>query len=319
MNRIGTLVSTTGYRAPGVILLGIGVLLLAGSAAAAWSAWYYTGAEVLEATPGYALSRLLAASSGVTVTILKSLLPFFFGFIWDHHVPTAMIVLVTWLCCLGFCWLTVVFAALEIPTIATLPARFIAFLAIIWLAVEVLAGLLPSVGSAVSAAGRDALVRNRSFIAANATNEPSNTASAYGGLMDLLERASVRSRSSDGIDGVELGPDGTIQTTQSALARCLKQSKSTVNGRLRSLQAEGRIDLRTMPNCTLIRLIRTDEAGLRRGAQVNLGCPANDPKRALEPDQNATNAPKISRFPRMYAFLQRKLSMMGASRTPRPG
>ena len=245
------------------MLLGMGVLFLAGSVAAAWSAWFYTGAENLRAAPGYAVARLLAAFGGVTFTILKSLLPLFFGFIWDHHVPTALIVLVTWLCCLGVCWLTVVFAALEIPTIATLPARFIAFLAIIWLAVEVLAGLLPTVGSAVSVAGRDALVRNRSFIAANAANEPSNTTSAYGGLMDLLERASVRSRASAGVDGVELGPNGSIQTTQSALARCLKQSKSTVNGRLRSLQAEGRIELRTTPNCTLIRLIRSDEAGLR--------------------------------------------------------
>jgi len=319
MNRVRALFSTAQYRVPGVMLLGMGVLLLAGSAAAAWSAWYYTGAENLKEAPGYAVARLLAASSGVTVTILKSLLPFFLGFIWDHHVPTALIVLVTWLCCLGMCWLTVVFAALEIPTIATLPPRYIAFLAIIWLAFEVLAGLLPTVGSAVSVAGRDAIVRNRSFIAANASNEPSNPSAAYGGLMDLLERASVRSRTSAGIDGVELGPDGTIRTTQSALARCLKQSKSTVNGRLRSLQAEGRIDLRTTPNCTHIRLIPGDEAGPQRHAQLDSGFPANDPKRALEPDQNAKNAPKFSRFPRMYASLQRKLSMIGASRTPRPG
>ena len=302
------------------MVLGLGLVFLAGSAAAACSAWFYTGAENFKAAPGYAVARLLAASSGVTVTILKSLLPFFFGFIWDHHVPTALIVLVTWLCCLGMCWLTVVFAALEIPAIAALPTRFIAFLAIIWLAVEVLAGLLPTVGSAVSVAGRDAIVRNRSSIPANASNELSNHPSAaYGGLMDLLERASVRSRASVGIDGVELGLDGTIRTTQSALARCLKQSKSTVNGRLRSLQAEGRIELRTTPNCTHIRLIRRNEAGPQRHAQVGSGFPANDPKRALEPDQNAKNAPKFSRFPRMYAFMQRKLSMIGASRAPRPG
>lgn len=319
MTRLRALLSTTAYRAPGVMLLGMGVLFLIGSAAAAWSAWFYTGTETFKAAPGYAVDRLLAASSGVTVTILKSLLPFFFGFIWDHHVPTAMIVLVTWLCCLSMCWLTVVFAALEIPTIATLPARFIAFLAIIWLAVEVLAGLLPTVGSAVSAAGRDALVRNRSFIAANAPNEPSNTSFAYYGLMDLLKHASVQSSAYVGIAGVELSPDGTIRTTQSALARCLKQSKSTVNGRLRSLQAEGRIDLRTTSNSTHIRLIRSDEAGPQGHAQVDADFPANDPKRALEPDQNAKNALKFSRFPRMYAFLQRKLSMIGASRAPRPG
>jgi hypothetical protein len=314
-----TLLSTAVYRAPGVTLLGIGVLFLAGSAAATWSAWSYTGAEIFKAAPGYAIDQLLAASSGVMVTVIKSLLPFFFGFIWDHHVPTALIVLVTWLCCLGACWLTVVVAALEIPTIATLPTRSIAFLAIIWLAVEILAGLLPTVGSAISSAGRDALVRNRSFIAANAPNQPSNTPSAYGDLMDLLERASVRSRASTDIDGVELSPDGSIRTTQSALARCLKQSKSTVNGRLRSLQAEGRIELRTTPNCTLIRLIRSDAAGPQGRAPVDGGCPTNDLKRAQEPEQNAQNAPKFSKFPRMYAFLQRTLSMIGASRTPRPG
>jgi hypothetical protein len=301
------------------MLLALGGLFLAGSVAATWSVWIYAGAENFKVTPGFAIDRLLAASSGVSVTVIKSLLPFFFGFIWDHHVPTALIVLVTWLCCLGMCWMTVVFAALEIPTIATLPARFIAFLAIIWLAVEVLAGLLPTVGSAVSAAGRDALVLHRSFIAANAPNEPSNRPSAYGDLMDLLECASCRSRTSVRIAGIELSPDGSIRTTQSALARCLKQSKSTVNGRLRSLRAEGRIELRTTPNCTHIRLIRSDEAGLPGRAQVDPSFPANDPKRALEPDQNAKNAPKISRFPRMYASLQRKLSMIGASRTPRPG
>jgi hypothetical protein len=301
------------------MLLAMGILFLAGSVTATWSAWIYAGAEIFKVTQGIAIDRLLAASSGVSVTFIKSLLPFFFGFIWDHHVPTALIVLVTWLWCVGTCWLTVVFAALEIPTIATLPTRSIAFLAIIWLAVEVLAGLLPTVGSAVSAAGRDAHVRNRLFIAANAPNAPLNTSSAYGGLMDLLERASVRSRASEPIDGVELGPDGSIRTTQSALARCLKQSKSTVNGRLRSLQAEGRIDLRTTLNCTHIRLIRSDEAGLQSRAQVDASFPANDPKRVLEPDQNAKNAPKISRFPRMYASLQRKLSVIGGSRTPRPG
>jgi hypothetical protein len=319
MTRLRALLSTTAYRAPGVMLLGMGVLFSIGSAAAAWSAWFYTGTETFKAAPGYAVDRLLAASSGVTVTILKSLLPFFFGFIWDHHVPTAMIVLVTWLCCLSMCWLTVVFVALEIPAIAALPTRFIAFLAIIWLAVEVLAALLPTVGSAVSVAGRDAIVRNRSSIAANASNEPLNPSPAYGGLMDLLERASVRSPASLGIDGVELDLDGTIRTTQSALARCLKQSKSTVNGRLRSLQAEGRIELRTTPNCTHIRLIRSNEAGPQRHTQADSGFPANDPKRALEPDQNAKNAPKFSRFPRMYAFMQRKLSMIGAGRAPRPG
>jgi hypothetical protein len=320
MSRFRTLVARTGYRVPGVMILGIGVLFLAGSAAAAWSAWFYTGAEIFKAAPEYTVARFLAASSGLVMVAVKSLLPFFLGFIWDHHVPTALIVLVTWLCCLGVCWLTVLFAALEIPTIATLPARFIVFLAVIWLAVEVLAGLLPTAGLAVSAAGRDALVRNRSFIAANAPNEPSNKSSDdYGNLIDLLERASVRSRASTDIAGVELGPDGTIRTTQSALARCLKQSKSTINGRLRSLQAEGRIDVRTTPNCTFVRLIRTDEAGLRKGAQVDAGFPANDPNRALEPDQNAKNAKKFSRFPRMSAFLQRKMSMIGASRTPRPG
>jgi hypothetical protein len=319
MNRLRALLSTTAYRAPGVMLLGTGALFLTGSAAAAWSAWFYTGAEIVKAAPEYTFARFIAACSGLVMVAVKSLLPFFLGFIWDHHVPTALIVLVTWLCCLGVCWLTVVFVALEIPTIATLPARFIVFLAIIWLAVEVLAGLLPTAALAVSAAGRDALVRNPSFIAANTPNKPSNTSSGYGNLIDLLERASVRSRASKHIAGVELGPDGTIRTTQSALARCLNESKSTINGRLRSLQAEGRIDLRTTPNCTLIRVIRTDEAGLRKGAQVDAGFPANDPRRALEPDQNAKNAKKFSRFPRMYTFLQRKMSMIGASRTPRPG
>ena len=123
MNRVRALLSTAQYRVPGVMVLGLGLVFLAGSAAAACSAWFYTGAENFKAAPGYAVARLLAASSGVTVTILKSLLPFFFGFIWDHHVPTALIVLVTWLCCLGMCWLTVVFAALEIPAIAALPTR----------------------------------------------------------------------------------------------------------------------------------------------------------------------------------------------------
>ena len=119
-------------------------------------AWYY-GAEDFKAAPEYTVARLIAASGGLVMVAVKSLLPFFLGFIWDHHVPTALIVLVTWLCCLGVCWLTVVFAALEIPTIATLPARFLVFLSIIWLAVEVLAGLLPTAGLAISAAGRDAL------------------------------------------------------------------------------------------------------------------------------------------------------------------
>jgi hypothetical protein len=319
MTRLRALLSTIAYRAPGVMLLGMGVLFLTGSAAAAWSAWFYAGAESFKSAPEYAVARFLAASGGLVVVVVKSLLPFFLGFIWDHHVPTALIVLVTWLCCLGMCWVTAVFAALELPAIAALPDRLIVFLTIIWLGVEVLAGLLPAVGSAVLAAGRDALVRNRAFIAANAPNDPSNASPAFGGLTDLLERASVRSRASAGIAGVELHPDGTIRTTQSALARCLKQSKSTVNGRLRSLQAEGRIDLRTTPNCTHIRLIRSDEAGPQGHAQLDSGFPANDPKRAREPAQNAKNAAKFSRFPRMYAFLQRKLSMIGASRIPRPG
>ena len=42
MNRVRALLSTTAYRAPGLMLYGMGALFLTGSAAAAWSAWFYT-------------------------------------------------------------------------------------------------------------------------------------------------------------------------------------------------------------------------------------------------------------------------------------
>ena len=73
MSEFGALLSTIAYRGPGVMLLAIGVLFLAGSAAATWSAWFYAGAENFKAAPGYAVARFLAASGGLSRSLFSSL------------------------------------------------------------------------------------------------------------------------------------------------------------------------------------------------------------------------------------------------------
>ena len=241
------------------------------------------------------------------------------GFIWDHHVPTALIVLVTWLCCLGVCWLTVVFAALEIPAIATLPARFIVFLAIIWLAVEVLAGLLPTAGLAISAAGRDALDRNRSFIAANTPNKPSNTSSGYGNLIDLLERASVRSRASRTLQASNSVPTAPFEPPSRPLHDVSTRARAPSTAVCAPCRPKGASTCAPRRTAHLFGLSVPTKRDCGRVLRMSLVFQRTIRNALWNPTRTPRTPRSFPDFHGLYAFLQRKMSMIGASRTPRPG
>jgi hypothetical protein len=221
------------------------------------------------------------------------------------------------------CWFSTVSAALEIPAIAALPERTLTMFAVVWLCVEILAGLLPAVGSAALEAAR--YMRSEEF-----TQDASNTARAmpvYNDLLELLMHVADSTQISARYAGIEVTADGTIQTSQSVLAGYLGQAKSTVNARLRSLQQQGRIALCTGPAGTHVRLIEAELTRHDDRVRGTLGCPpagtgdflSNATEQTLEPAVNATNTVEFSRISAVFNLIRSRFWTPSDKHPPRPG
>jgi hypothetical protein len=224
-------------------LLVSGALLLVVSASASGTAWFYTGAEAFSSFPEYTFARVTIAALGIAIVAFKTLLPFTVALFWEQNFVMALMSIGAWLSCLLVCWMSVVFAALEIPAVAVLPERILTVFAVAWLGVEILAGVLPVVGLAALETARD-------FAPEKFGLNKTDTQYALPGqndLLGLLVQASGRSQRSRQYAGIEVADDGTIHTSQSVLSHYLGQAESTVHARLRCLQQEGRIALSTSP------------------------------------------------------------------------
>jgi hypothetical protein len=94
--------------------------------------------------------------------------------------------IIAWLCCLVLCWCNVVLTIAH-SLVSSLPEWLITLLGLAWLVVEVLAGLLPALGSAVTTAGWTADAQSPGFDGRNAANAGWNLAPTFTDLMELLE------------------------------------------------------------------------------------------------------------------------------------
>jgi hypothetical protein len=341
------------YKGFGVALITIGILLLAATATASCVAWFYTYTDGFGSFPGYMLARMMMALFlGGAITVLTALLPFVVDLLWKmKFAGVALMAFVAWLCCLLVSWFVTVYAALEIAVVAALPQRFLTLLAAVWLGVEILAALLPVVGSATLEAGR---VMRLQYLFTTSNNH--NEWPRYDDLLELLTELGQWTPACLRRADIEVAADGTIRTSQSALGRCLGQAKSTINGRLRSLQNEGRIIVSTDATGTQIQLIGADNSdhmaasalspsrrsgpnafafGQSDRLEANEPCaqhrtrvspalgkaifPSNAGEQAPEPLSNASNAFEFCKRLLTFTLCRWQFRTGGVRQPPRPG
>ena len=184
---------------------------------------------------------------GLSSSALKALIPYdrsrSVRFERDLGLPT----LGLWTSCLFYSWGAAVFAALNLPGVAMLPVHVLLFLAAAWGFVEIAAGLLPSLSWLAFLR-----LRNLPPVSHEASPLATEPRAPYARDVAELVQRIVQDRGAPAHLGISLAPDGTILTSQAALAKALGQSKATVHRRLHALYASGAITLATDGSCTRI-------------------------------------------------------------------
>ena len=234
-----------------IVYLGCAAIYLCASFVVAWVAGEQIGSKTdALRVSGHDLSWILGLL-GVSSAALKALIPLETARTGSLVKCKRLPALSFWVMCLLYSWSAALFAASQLKAVASMPLAFLVFFSGAWGLVEIGSALLPAVAwAAINKDGNDG-----GGISRETSPRPTDLpVPVHRDLVELLHRTVNEGRPPRGVVGIQLEPDGTILTTQSALARALGQSKATVHRRLHALCISGAITLATDAGTTRISL-----------------------------------------------------------------
>ena len=252
-------------QAAKILAAALALLFFAASLAGAWFTGMTigTGANLSGewAIWGQDVSGLCVAVLGVSASGLKTVLPLHIMRPPRPALYRCLLAWGLWLLCLAYCWCAVVLTALQSEAIENQSLPILIFLAGAWGLVEVAAGLLPT--TLWTPVPWHLVPMPTPTNASPERIEPDlpvRCETDFKDVLSLLRYVSDGANAEAGLENIRRQADGIVLTSQSALARALRVSKSTVHRQLTALQNTGQIRLSTTAQHTTIELLQVSQS-----------------------------------------------------------
>ena len=255
-------------QAAKVLAAGLASLFFAASLAGAW----FTGMAIgtgANLSGGWTIwdqdvGGLCVAVLGVSASGLKTILPLHITRPPRPSLYRCLLAWSLWLLCLAYCWCAVVVTGLLSEAIASQSLPILILLAGAWGLVEVAAGLLPTtLWTPVPSLLDPKPTPMRALPGRIEPDLPVPRETDFEDVLSLLRYVSDGTNAEASLENIRRQADGKVLTSQSALARALRVSKSTVHRQLTALQNTGQIRLSTTAQHTIIELLRVSQSRSR--------------------------------------------------------